>query len=316
MSSEVGKEIVIVFGATGKQGGAVVRELLKEDKFKVRAVTRHRDERKVVQLKEMGVEVMDANIGTGAGLDEALKGVYAAFLITPSFDKEIEGQEFECGKRLVDKAKAKGVRVLIWSSAPNVNRISGGTNLDIPQFLQKAKVEEYIRNMQMKDNAFESAMFIIPSFYYQNFQWKAFSPKKDESGTFVFKFPSVRNLIACDVNDLGDISLMLLSDPKSYNLKKIFLDGEQGDINHYVQLFGKITGRKAVLQTVSFEEFEKCPEIHHSRQIAHMLAFLDEYPTLEKTPDVIHSRQIYPKTKSFEEWLRVTGWKGEQVTTP
>jgi len=297
-----------VFGATGKQGGSVVCSLLKDGRFKVRGVSRSRDEQKSRHLEEKGVEMIKANISTGESLDDAFKGAYAAFIITSSFDSEIEGKEYEFGRHLVDKAKEHGVKVLVWSTLPHAEKLSGG-KYTVPHFTEKAKVEEYIRNLQKDKEAFESVLFIAPAFYYQNFCWE-YCPKKDESGSYIFRFPKVQTLAACDINDLGPLFMKILEDPPMYNNKTILLEGECASPQEYVHIFQQVTGQRACLKEISHDEFE-----HHRKELSEMFAFLNEYTYFgqEKVlPHIILSRAIYPQTKNWAAYLRETGWKGEQ----
>jgi len=231
------QKIITVFGATGKQGSSVICALLKDNKYKIRGVARSRDQKdseRFNKLKEKGVEMFKANVTTGEGIDDALKGAHIVFLTLPSFDPEVEGHEYEIGRKLVEKAKSHGVKVLIWSTSPHAQKISGGKYL-VPQFTEKAKLEEFIRNNQKGKDAFEIALFVAPSFYYQNFLEKAFAPKKNQSGTFEFIFPKTKILPACDINDLGHILAKILQNPREYHNKTIFLEGEQSSPEHYVK---------------------------------------------------------------------------------
>jgi len=309
--SQQQQKIVTVFGATGKQGGAVVWALLKDGHYKVRGVSRTRDAQKAQRLQEKGVEIIKANI-TGEGLDHAFKGAHAAFLITPSFDNEIEGKEYEYGRLLVDKAKEHGVKVLIWSTLPHAHKLSGG-KYHVPHFTEKAKVEEYIRNIQKGKDAFESALFVAPAFYYQNFSSATFSPKKDESGAFVFRFPKIKTLAAVDINDLGHLIVKILQNPHAFNNKTILLEGECAPPQEYVHKFQQETGQQAHLKEISHEELEASLK-HHRKELSEMFAFMDEYTYFGQEkglPHFLHAREIYPQVKNWETYLRETGWKGE-----
>jgi uncharacterized protein YbjT (DUF2867 family) len=308
MQSE--KKIITVFGVTGKQGGAAACALLSDKSFKVRGLSRKKDESKLQHLQEKGVDVIKANVATGENLEQVFKNAYGAFVVTHSFDQEVEGKEFECGKNLVDKARQSGVKVLIWSTSVHAHKLSGG-KYTVPQFTEKAKVEDYIRSLQ-KEHAFESVVFVAPSFYYQNFLEKLFAPKKDESGCYVYMMPQTNTLSACDIHDLGPIALEIFRNPQKYNNKTILLEGEKAPPQHFVDVFSKVTGQKACLKTISHEEFIKCPHLHHSKHIAEMFAFINEYSYFgqHKDENIIQARDIYPQLKSWEEYLKETNWKG------
>jgi len=303
------KQIVLVFGATGKQGGSVVKALQNDNRFHIRAISRKKDEGKMNKLESMGVEIMKADIVSGEGLDKVFKGVYAVFLLTNSFEKVIEGNEFEYAKRLVDKASQCGVKVLVWSTSPNAQELSNGKYC-VPQFSEKAKVENYIRTLQKEKHPFESVAFISLTFYYQNFNRKGFSPKKESDGSLVIKFPDVRNLTACDVNDVGAIFYQIIKDPKKYNNKEITLFGEQSNIEQYINTFERVTGQKTKLQKITPDELMQCPELHHGKQLAEMFKFMNDTPNLQSS-DSIRASDVLPKVRSFADWLQESGWKGE-----
>ncbi|CAJ0937832.1 unnamed protein product, partial [Ranitomeya imitator] len=89
-----GKRLVVVFGATGAQGGSVAAALLDDGTFEVRAVTRDTSKPAAVKLKEAGAEVVSADLDDEKSLEAALSGAYGAFVVTNAFegskkDKEI-----------------------------------------------------------------------------------------------------------------------------------------------------------------------------------------------------------------------------------
>ncbi|HON09927.1 MAG TPA: NmrA family NAD(P)-binding protein, partial [Chitinispirillaceae bacterium] len=86
---ETADKIILVTGATGKQGGAVVKHLLA-DGWKVRALTRHPDHAEARALKDSGVEVVKGDFDVPSTLDEALKGVYGVFSVQQPLDNGVD----------------------------------------------------------------------------------------------------------------------------------------------------------------------------------------------------------------------------------
>jgi len=222
--------------------------------------------------------------------------------------KGIEGNEYDYAKRLVDKACYFGVKVLVWSTSPNAKVLSSN-KFCVPQYTEKSKVEEYILSLQRDKSCFDCVSFICLTFYYQNFHHRGFSPKKESDGTMCFKFPEVRHLTACDVNDVGRIFTKILMDPKRYNGKEIELFGDQGNIDQYIQTFSRVTGQKAKLNKILPDELTQWPELHHGKQLAEMFKFMNENPPLQRPNSILASDMI--KVKSFSDWLHESGWKGE-----
>ncbi|MGA7690482.1 MAG: NmrA family NAD(P)-binding protein, partial [Jiangellales bacterium] len=87
------KKLITVVGATGAQGGATARALLKDETFAVRAVTRDPDSDAARALADAGAEVVRADIDDAASLLGALEGAYGAFFVTffwAHFSPEVE----------------------------------------------------------------------------------------------------------------------------------------------------------------------------------------------------------------------------------
>jgi len=268
---------------------------------------------KVSKLQLKGVEMVRADISTGEGLDTAFNNVYAAFLLTNSFEKGIEGKEYEYGKILVDKAVSHGVKILVWSSSPNAHALTEG-KLEVPQFTEKARVEEYIRTLQREKKIFQSISFITPTWYYQNFLRSGLGPKKDEKGCLCWKLPQIKSLVGCDVNDIGPIFCQIICNPEKFNEKNILLDGDTGSVEDYVHNFERTAQTPSTFSPIKPEDLENCPELHHGRQLSQMFKFLNEYPypPSEISENTIHAKSLYPELKTFNQWLEQSGWKGEE----
>src|SRR5712671_5501668 len=149
------KKVIAVIGATGQQGGGVVRALQTRGQFKVRALTRNPDKH-----RELAEEVVEADLGKPGTLKAAFDGAHGVFLVT-NFG-EAGTDELKQATAAIRAAKDAGVKHFIWSTLPNVEAISGG-KFDVPHFTGKAKVDRVV-----KDGGFENHTFVIAPFYYQN----------------------------------------------------------------------------------------------------------------------------------------------------
>jgi uncharacterized protein YbjT (DUF2867 family) len=188
------KKLVAVIGATGQQGGGVVRALQANGQFKVRALTRNPDKH-----RELAEEVVEADLNRPDSLQSAFAGAHGVFLVTSS---SLEGtDEFAQGTAAVRAAKAAGVRHFIWSTLPNVEGISGG-KFDVPHFTNKAKVDRVVT-----EAGFANHTFAIAPFFYQNLAG-AMAPQKQADGSVGWALPldpSVRCIHMGDIRELGTI---------------------------------------------------------------------------------------------------------------
>src|SRR5258705_13325879 len=149
------RKLIAVVGATGQQGGAVVRALQASGQFKVRALTRNPGKH-----RDLAEEVVEADLDRPESLKAAFEGAHGVFLVTNFWEPGTD--EFKQATAAVRAAKDAGVKHLIWSTLPNVEAISGG-KLHVPHFTGKAKVDRVV-----KDGGFENYTFVIAPFYYQN----------------------------------------------------------------------------------------------------------------------------------------------------
>ncbi|KAJ6471738.1 hypothetical protein C8R47DRAFT_1222002 [Mycena vitilis] len=139
--------IVTVFGATGLQGAAVARALLKDGTFTPRAITRNPGSEAALKLKAEGIEVVKGDPLHRASLTDALRGSEAVFAVTAIIMPiTADGpNELVQGKNMVDAAKEAGVKFFIFTSLPSLDKASGGKYKNALHYEQKVEVEEYLR---------------------------------------------------------------------------------------------------------------------------------------------------------------------------
>src|SRR5258706_7721522 len=137
MKTKNNEKLIAVIGATGQQGGGVVRALQASSQFKVRALSRNPGEH-----RELADEVVEADLNRPDTLQPAFAGAHGVFLVTSSW---LEGtDEFTQGTAVVRAAKAAGVKHFIWSTLPDVKAISGG-KFDVPHFTGKARIDPIVK---------------------------------------------------------------------------------------------------------------------------------------------------------------------------
>src|SRR5881409_2037039 len=188
------KKLIAVIGATGQQGGGVVRALQAGGQFKVRALTRSADKH-----RDLADEVTEADLNRPETLAAAFKGAYGVFLVTTS---SLEGtDERKQGAAAVQAAKDAGVKHVAWSTLPDVEAISGG-KFHVPHFTGKAQVDRIV-----KDAGFANHTFVIAPFFYQNLVG-SLAPQKQADGSLGWALPldpSVRCIHMGDIRELGTI---------------------------------------------------------------------------------------------------------------
>jgi uncharacterized protein YbjT (DUF2867 family) len=188
------KKLIAVVGATGQQGGAVVRALQAGNQCKVRALTRN-----PAKHRELADEVIQADLNRPETLKPALAGAHGVFLVT-NFLEQGTG-ELQQATAAVRAAKNAGVKHFVWSTLPDVEAISGG-KFHVPHFTGKAKVDRIVR-----EAGFANHTFVIAPFYYQNLIG-VLAPQKQTDGSAGWTLPldpTVRSIHMGNISELGDI---------------------------------------------------------------------------------------------------------------
>jgi uncharacterized protein YbjT (DUF2867 family) len=197
------KKIIAVVGATGQQGGAVVRALQASGQFKVRALTRN-----PAKSPNLADEVVAADLNSPETLKAAFAGAHGVFVVTNAW--EAGRGESNQALAAIKAAKDAGVQHFIWSTLPNVEEISGGT-IDVPHFTDKAKVERIV-----KEAGFAYHTFVIAPFYYQNLLG-AMAPQKLADGTTGWALPldpERRVIHMGDISEIGRIVAGAFAQPE------------------------------------------------------------------------------------------------------
>jgi len=188
------KKLIAVIGATGQQGGSVVRALLAQGQFKVRALTRNPGKH-----RGLADEVVEADFARPETLEAAFAGAHGVFLVTNFWEQGTD--ELKQATAAVQAAKAAGIKHFVWSTLPDVEAISGG-KLHVPHFSGKAKIDRIV-----KEAGFAHHTFVIAPFYYQNVLG-VMAPQKQSDGTLGWALPidpTVRGIHMGDIGEIGNI---------------------------------------------------------------------------------------------------------------
>jgi uncharacterized protein YbjT (DUF2867 family) len=188
------KKLIAAIGATGQQGGAVVRALQAAGQFKVRALTRHPD-----RHRGLADEVVEADLDRPETLNAAFEGTHGVFLVTNFWEAGTD--ERKQASAAVRAAKDAGVKHMIWSTLPDVEAISGGT-INVPHFTGKAKIDRTVT-----DAGFTNHTFVIAPFFYQNLVG-TLAPQRQGNGSVGWALPldpDVRCIHIGDIRELGNI---------------------------------------------------------------------------------------------------------------
>ena len=230
MSTTAGnKKLIAVIGATGQQGGGVVRALQASGQFKVRALTRNPGKH-----RDLGDEVVKADLERPETLNAAFEGVHGVFLVTNFWEQGTN--ELKQATAAVRAAKDAGVKHFIWSTLPDVAAISGG-KFHVPHFTGKAKIDRIV-----KEAGFAYHTFVIAPSYYQSLVG-ALAPQKQADGSVGWALPldpTVQVIHMGDITELGNIVAGAFAHPdEAGNGEYLALVGDFMSFNEIVETLNR-----------------------------------------------------------------------------
>lgn len=286
------RNLILVTGATGAQGGSVARHLLARGKFAVRCLTRNPDSEKAAALRQTGAEVVKGDLDDSESLRAALAGCYGAFGVT-NYWEHFE-REYEQGRNLIDAVADSGVQHFVLSTLPYAKKISDGT-LEVPHLDMKGMLEEYARDR------IPGTTFVHVAYYFENFlTW--FAPRKQPDDTYAFGFPQGETPLAgVAVDDIGGVVAVLFEHPERYKARTVGVVGDDLPPKTYAEAMTQVLGEKVVYNYVPREVFASFG-FPGAADLANMFEFNRLYIPSRRA-DLEESRALYPQMQTFEAWL-------------
>ncbi|MBI5508437.1 MAG: NmrA/HSCARG family protein [Deltaproteobacteria bacterium] len=206
-------KIVLVTGATGRQGGAVANALIDLG-FKVKTLVRHADSERAKALSKLGAGVTVGDLDDATSLARALEGAWGVFAVQNTWEAGVEREE-EQGKRLARVARERGVKHFVYSSVCSANRATS-----IPHFENKWRIEEEVRKLD-----FPSYTILRPVFFMENFCSPWFKPALADGQLTLGVRPDTRlQMIA--VGDIGRVGGRAFEEHSRFNRRELALAGD------------------------------------------------------------------------------------------
>lgn len=202
------QKIIAVVGATGAQGGGLVRAILSDSDggFAVRALTRRPDSEGAQALAAAGAEVVAADLDDEASLVRAFEGAHGAYCMTNFWEHFSAAKEVEQAANLARAARAAGIHHAIWSTFEDTRDfVEPGTTMpvlqgkyNVPHFDGKAE-----GNRAFIDSSVPTT-FLLTSAYWENFIFFGWGPVRGEDGVLTLTFPMAdKRLPTIAAEDIG-----------------------------------------------------------------------------------------------------------------
>ncbi len=303
------KKIIAVAGATGGQGGGLVRAIQRDASggFQARALTRDPNSEKAKALAQLGAEVVAADVDDVESLKKAFAGAYGAFCVTFYWAHFSPERELANATALAQAAKHAGLKHVIWSTLEDTRQWVPLSDNRMPTLMGKYKVPHFDAKGEA-DEVFKGLglplTLLLTSFYWDNFVFFGSGPKKGPDGKLALTFPlGDKKMPAMAVEDIGKCAYGIFKRGSEFIGKKVGISGEQLTGAQMAAGLSKALGQEVRYNAVP-------PEVYRglgfpgAEDLGNMFQFkrdFEEYYCGARSPEF--ARSLNPELQNFETWL-------------
>ena len=303
-------KVIAVAGATGAQGGGLVRAILSDSSggFTARALTRDPNSDKAKALADLGAEVVQADLHDPASVRRAFDGAYGAFCVTFFWNHMSPETELAEARSMADAAKATKLQHVIWSTLEDTRKSVPLTDDRMPTLMDKYKVPHFDAKGEA-DALFAASgvpvTYLITSFYWENFIYFGMNPKKGPDGKLTLSLPMAdKRLSGMAAEDIGKTAYAIFKKgPAAMAGKRIGIAGEHLTGAEIAAKMGKAMGKEITYSAVPFEVFRNLG-FPGADDLGNMFQFYAEFEEqLAGTRDLAKTRALNPELQAFDQWL-------------
>ena len=307
------KKTIVVAGATGAQGGGLVRAILNDPdgSFAARGITRNVDSDKARALAEAGAEVVTADFDDAESLDLAFAGAFGAFLVTNFWEHFSPEKEIAQATALADAAKRAGIQHVVWSTLEDTRRWVPLDDDRMPTLMGKYKVPHF--DAKGEANALFTARglpttFLQTSFYWDNFIHFGSGPVRGEDGRLAITFPmGDKKLPGIAVEDIGKCAYGIFKKGPEFIGKTVSIAGEHLTGEQMASALSEVIGEEVVYNDVP-------PEMYRSfgfpgaEDLGNMFQFKRDFEEEYcGARNLARARALNPELQTFAAWLAANG---------
>ena len=287
---------VLVTGATGKQGGHLVRELLARG-HSVRALTRKPESPAAAALAERGVTIIPGNFDDEGSLERAARDVDTVFAMSTPFESGSKTETLE-GINIVRAASRVRVKHLVYSSVAGADRATG-----IPHFDSKFEVEKEIRRSGIPFT------IVAPVFFMENFlaEWMAAGIAQ---GSIAIAVPATRRLQQIAVEDIAQFTALVIERRDSFLGERIDIASDELTLATAAAAISDVLGRQIKYTALPIDAVRQ-----QNEDLARMYEWFDR---VGYDADVVGLRSTYPEVDwhRFSDWAREQRWSWAETRIP
>ncbi|MGA9121331.1 MAG: NmrA/HSCARG family protein [Bacteroidota bacterium] len=309
------KKIIAVVGATGAQGGGLVRAILNDPQggFAARAIARDVDSDKAKALAKMGAEVVAANVNDVESLKRAFKGVYGVYCVTFFWADLSPENEIAQATNMARAAKAANVQHAIWSTFEDTRKLVPLTDNRMPTLMGRYKVAHFDAKSEA-DHVFTDlgvpTTFLLTSFYWENLIYFGSGPRKGPDGKLALTYPmGDKKLPGISSEDIGKCAYGIFKRGRELIGKTVGVAGEHLTGGQMASALTKALGREVRYNDVP-------PEVYRSfgfpgaEDMGNMFQFKRDFEQAYcGARSIEFSRALNPALLTFESWLKTNSMR-------
>src|ERR671911_420828 len=226
------KKIIAVVGATGAQGGGLVRAILadRSGSFTARAITRNPNSEKAEALRAAGAEVVAGDADNPSTLGSAFAGAHGAFLLTNFWEHFSPERELTQARNMAQAVKAAGVQHVIWSTLEDTRKWVPLDDDRMPTLMGKYKVPHLDAKGEASGlftRAGVPTTFLLTSFYWENLIYFGSGPKRGPDGKLALVLPmGDKKLPGIAAEDIGKCAHGIFKRGREFIGKTVEIAGE------------------------------------------------------------------------------------------
>jgi uncharacterized protein YbjT (DUF2867 family) len=300
---------IAVVGATGAQGGGLVRAILSDPArpFTPRAITRKPDSDAAKALTAAGAEVVAADADDPASLERAFRGAFGVFALTNFWEHFSPERELEQAGNQARAAKQAGVQHVIWSTLEDTRRLVPLSDQRMPTLMGKYKVPHFDAKGEADALFLETGVpttLLLTSFYWDNFIHFGSGPKRGPDGRLALTFPlGDAKLPGIAVEDIGKSAYGIFKRAGEFAGKTVGIAGE-----HLTGAEMAAGLAKALGEEVRYNDVP--PDVYRSfgfpgaDDLGNMFQYKRDFNAEFRRPrDVAAARKLNPELQTYEQWL-------------
>ncbi len=303
------KKVIAVFGATGAQGGGLVRAILNDPEglFTVRAVTRNPDSDKAKALAQLGAEVVSADLDDLQSLESAMKGAWGAFCVTNYWEHFSPDKEIAQAANLATAASTSGLEHVIWSTLEDSRELVPLDDDRMPTLMGNYKVPHFDTKGQSNHTFTKLGVpvtFLLTSFYWDNFVFFGLEPKRDPDGVLALTLPmGGAKLPGIAAEDIGKCAYGIFLRSPEFIGKTVGIAGEHLTGAELAAAMTQHFGQEVRYNEVSPDVFRSFG-FPGADDLGNMFQYKRDFEKeFTGARSVALSRELNPELQSFDDWL-------------